>query len=66
MNIAIIGTGNIGSALGISWAKAGRHIYLVDPQKVIGLMIGQSKKLCLGTLQPDNFYRNKSITEKSW
>jgi len=28
MNIAIIGTGNIGSALGRSWAKAGHKIFL--------------------------------------
>ncbi len=28
MNIAIIGTGNIGSALGKAWAKAGHKIYL--------------------------------------
>jgi predicted dinucleotide-binding enzyme len=28
MNIAIIGTGNIGSALGRSWAKAGHRVFL--------------------------------------
>jgi len=28
MNIAIIGTGNVGGALATKWAKAGHHIYL--------------------------------------
>lgn len=35
MNIAILGTGNIGSTLGTKWAKAGHTIYFGtrDPQK---------------------------------
>jgi 8-hydroxy-5-deazaflavin:NADPH oxidoreductase len=38
MNIAIIGTGNIGTALGRSWAKAGHHISLGvrDPENFKG------------------------------
>lgn len=50
MNIAIIGTGNIGTALGTSWAKAGHNINLGvrDPENFKGkemLKLGNVKAM---------------------
>jgi hypothetical protein len=50
MNIAIIGTGNIGTALGTSWAKAGHNINLGvrDPENFKGkemLQLGNVKAM---------------------
>ena len=52
MNIAIIGTGNIGTALGTSWAKAGHNINLGvrDPENFKGkemLQLGNVKAMSI-------------------
>lgn len=53
MNIAIIGTGNVGGALATAWSKAGHTIYLGvrDPKNFKGQHLLQNESTTVGSIK---------------